>query len=323
MTHTRRHLVSTTWACSCALLAGCGVENLIRGEDPVVDEPVVLVERFEQAPHAQVDILFVVDNTGSMSEEQLALSEGFEAFVLAVEDLSLAWQIGVVTTSLEPDELGILHGEPWIITPASGDPVGALEQAVDVGTDGADEAGLAAMVAALTDPDAVEANRGFRRPEAALHVVVLSDDDDDSDAVLGSDPVGAALLVLDAQAIDQGPEARLSAVIGDVPSGCRGHGGEAFPGTRYAEVADATGGVVASICEADLGDIVEELAGLSAQYPTRFELQAVPDGPPRVSVDGVRQDEGWALESEPPAVVFEQAPSGGSVVQVRYTLAAP
>ncbi|MCP4807465.1 MAG: hypothetical protein GY884_19140, partial [Proteobacteria bacterium] len=297
-------------------------ENLVRGRDEVVVEDVVVVETFEQEPHARVDLLFVVDHTGSMAEEQAALSASLDAFVLAIEDLGLAYQIGVVSTSLEPGEYGVLHGEPWIITPATDDPVEAFRQALEVGTEGNDEAGLAAMVAALTDDFAIEENRGFRRSDAGLHVIVLSDDDDASDEVLGSDPVEAALDVLDGEAVLDGALAQFSAVIGNVPDGCRGDGGEAFPGTRYAEVAASTGGVVASICEPDLGDVVEDLAALTAQYPTRFALQALPDGDVRVAVDGTRVDEGWTVESDPPVLVFDVAPQAGTEIQVRYTLAA-
>ena len=163
------------------VLAGCGIENLVRGQDPEFQDPVVVVETFEQAPHQKVDLLFVVDDTGSMAEEQAALAESFAAFVGAIDELGLAYHIGVVTTASESDEAGILQGDPWIITAASQDPVGDLAQAVDVGTDGVDEAGLGAMVLALSTPLVDDDNRGFRRADAALHVVVLSDDDDASE----------------------------------------------------------------------------------------------------------------------------------------------
>jgi len=295
-----------------ALLASCGIENLVRGQDREVVDPVVVIETFEQVPHAKVDLLFVIDDTGSMAEEQAALSEAFASFVGAIDELGLAWQIGVVTTASSGDSAGVLQGDPWIITAAAADPVEALAEAVDVGTDGVEEAGLTAMRLALSDPLISEENRGFRRGDAALHVVILSDDDD------SGDDVGVAIDFLEDQAANGYP-AQLSAVVGDVPGGCRGPGGEAFPGTDYAAVAGTTGGTVGSICEPDLEEIAASIAELSAHYPTTFELQAVPASSPRVAIDDARQDSGWSLEGS--AVVFETPPPAGSTVEVRYELA--
>ena len=302
-----------------AVLAGCGIENLVRGQDPEIQDPVVVVETFEQAPHSKVDLLFVVDDTGSMAEEQAALSEAFAALVETVDGLGLAYQIGVVTTAATGDRAGVLQGDPWIVTAGSKDPVGDLAQAVDVGTDGVEEAGLGAMVQALSEPLVSDENRGFRRADAALHVVVLSDDDDDSEVLLGEDVVAEATAFLEEQAATTGLEAQLSAVVGDVPGGCRGPGGEAFPGTRYAAVAANTGGTVGSICEGSLDAVVEAIAELSAHYPTAFELQAEPAKRPRVAVDGERLDEGWVLEGR--TVLFDEAPAAGSLIEVRYELA--
>ena len=300
------------------VLAGCGIENLVRGQDPEFQDPVVVVETFEQAPHQKVDLLFVVDDTGSMAEEQAALAESFAAFVGAIDELGLAYHIGVVTTASEGDEAGVLQGDPWIITAASEDPVGDLAQAVEVGTDGVDEAGLGAMVLALSTPLVDDDNRGFRRSDAALHVVVLSDDDDASEDVLGADAAASATAFLEEQAEGTGFDAQLSAVIGDVPGGCRGPGGEAFPGTAYAEVAENTGGTVGSICEADLDAVLEAIVELSAHYPTTFELQAEPANKPRVAIDDERLDGGWDLEGT--TLSFDDAPPAGSMIEVRYEL---
>lgn len=300
------------------VLAACGIENLVRGQDSEIEDPVVVVETFEQAPHEKVDLLFVIDDTGSMAEEQAALSDSFVALVEAVDGLGLAYHFGVVTTASSGDEAGVLQGDPWIVTAASDDPVGDLAQAVEVGTSGVEEAGLAAMITALSEPVIDNENRGFRRADAALHVVVLSDDDDDSGDALGEDPVAAATAFLDEEALESGLSAQLSAVIGDVPGGCRGPGGEAFPGTRYAQVATNTGGAIGSICDADLDAVVETIVENAAHYPTEFELQAEPAEKPRVAIDGARQDGGWSLSGT--TLSFETAPAAGSLIEVRYEL---
>ena len=306
---------------SLLLLAGCGIENLVRGQDQLVVEAVTVEEQFRQAPNPKVDLLFVVDNTGSMADEQAALAGSFQGFVGALDELGLAWQLGVITTELQSDRAGVLQGDPWIVTPHAADPEQAFVDAVDLGTDGVEENGLGAMALALSS-ELAEANRGFRRPDAALHVVVISDGDDHSEDVLGTDAVELALASLGAQALESGLPAQLSAVVGDVPGGCKGESGQAFPGTLYVEVAEISGGATASICSGDLEELIVQLGALSASYPSVFELQALPDDEPRVAVDGTRVDSGWELQVEPPAIVFEEPPPAGASIQVRYSLEA-
>ncbi|MCB9759215.1 MAG: hypothetical protein H6739_05205 [Alphaproteobacteria bacterium] len=301
---------------------GCNIETFVRGQDPPVQEPVYVTESFTQVPLPKVDLLWIVDNTGSMAEEQSALADAFPGFVDTLEDAELGYHLGVVTTDVETDGAGVLQGDPWIITPAATDPACAFASAVSVGTGGlGTEAGLAALILALEEPNRSGANRGFRRPDAALHVVVVSDDDDDSWDALGADPVLEAIALLDDEARRTRLPAVFSAVVGDPGTGCRGALGDAGPGDAYARVVEATDGVLASICSADLSAVAEQLAALSVHYPARFALSAEPwTDAVRVSVDGDRLDDGWTLERDPPAVVFDAPPAARAGIEVRYQL---
>ncbi len=69
------------------------------------------VDVFQQSRRNIVDVLIVVDNSGSMVEEQAKLASNFQAFIQAFEDIDVDWQIGVVTTDVSTDEArGRLHG---------------------------------------------------------------------------------------------------------------------------------------------------------------------------------------------------------------------
>src|SRR5687767_351818 len=59
-------------------------------------------DRVEVAVNKDVDILFVIDNSGSMAEEQALLSANFGAFisVLEREDVGANYRIGVTTTDV-------------------------------------------------------------------------------------------------------------------------------------------------------------------------------------------------------------------------------
>jgi hypothetical protein len=301
---------------------GC-VENSFFDADDDLDSRLTLEETFWQAPLPAVDVLWVVDDTASMAEEQAALADGFSRFVSKLEAQQLAYQIGVVTTAASSESGPVLRGDPWIITPAQADPEAAFAAAADVGLDGIEQAGLGALIAALTEPIIDSENRGFRREDAALFVVVVSDADDDSQEVLGGDPVGATLDFLSAESERTGRPARLSAIVGDDPGGCSGNGGRALPGSTYADAALASGGDVLSICSAEFESLLGSLGKLAISWPSTFALQALPlEGTTEVTVEGKRVDTGWTLQEDPPAVVFDDAPPAGAWIVVRYALAA-
>jgi hypothetical protein len=302
---------------------GC-VENSFFDTDDRVDSVLIIEETFEQAPLPAVDILWVVDNTASMGEEQAGLADGFADFLSSLEEASLAYQVGVVTTDPENGDGAVLQGDPWIITPELDDPVAAFAQAVSVGLDGTVQAGLAAMVSALSEPLRSAQNRGFRRPQAALLVVVVSDEDDMSQGLLDGDPVQEALAFLADQATPEGQPARLTAIVGDDPGGCTGDAGSALAGTAYAQVAKSSGGELVSICSANLDGLVGSLGELAVSWPTTFSLQADPVADSvQVTVDGKRDDEIWTLVFTPPAIVFNVPPAPGAWIVVTYEIASP
>lgn len=317
----RHHIVGT----SCFLLGplmGCASESGLVGKDDKVHDPVRVEETFLQEPEAKVDILWVIDDTSSMTDEHVALQDAFGVFAEALGELGLAWQMGVVTTDVSDDEAGVLRGDPWILTPGLDGLAEALQGAAAVGTEGASpESGLGAAVLALSEPLLSGENRAFRRVDAALHVVVVSDSDDESEAVLGEDPAQAATAFMAAETARTGREARLSAIVGDPVVGCTWEGGSAEPGDRYQAVAEATGGTTASICDADLSGVATALGERSASWPTRFALQARPDpDSARVWLDDVRLQEGFSVEADPPELVFDEAPTAGAEIRVSYEL---
>lgn len=190
----------------------------------------------------------------------------------------------------------------------------------------AQEAGFAAAIVALTPPIVDDENRGFRRAGAALEVVFFSDGDDDgdSDTALGADALDAFLDLLEDETARSGEPAVASAIVGDVPSGCTsGSGQQALPGAAFVEAATVTGGIVRSVCDPDLGPIVEQIGATGAIWPTTFRLQATPDPDTiRVEVDDARVDDGWVLELEPPAIVFDIAPPADARIVVQYEVAS-
>lgn len=309
-------------------VVGC-VDYGVSDDDDQAKESLIIDETFTQAAQPMVDVLWVVDNTASMAREQSSLAESFEGFVSALDSADVAYQLGVVTTDVSGDDAGVLQGVPWIITPEHEDPVAAFSDAVQVGIDGAGpEAGLAAAWLALSEPLISGANRGFRRPDSLLHLVVVTDSDDHSDGFLepwleqDQSALDFFLAFLDDDAASSGHQPIVSAVAGEIPNGCFGMAGRAQPADVYHSVVDATGGVFASICAGDMEPVVEGLGAASLVYADTFLLQATPlTSTLRVWVNGERQLEGWTWQADPNAVVFDLPPEPDSGIRVRYTVA--
>jgi len=158
---------------------------------------------------AQMDILFVIDDSGSMRHEQENLTDNFPRFVEELEAFrtddgrSLDYRVAVTTTGRDLTEimhhpLGDIRSEhegpngAFVGVEACGAP-GAFMQGgpeiadafscvANVGTEGAAiEMPLLMLERALTDRVSDGQNSGFLRDDALLAVVILTDEDDCSD----------------------------------------------------------------------------------------------------------------------------------------------
>jgi hypothetical protein len=299
---------------------GCTDFTLDPIETEVSPPPKVVVrETFVQAPLPKVDLLLVIDDTASMAQEQSSLAEDFAILLDALDALAIGWQLGIVTTDMGRSDAGWLRGSPWILTPDEPLRDEVFAEMVQVGvTGGGPEAGLAAAALALDLSQPGEPNAGFRREDALLHVVFVSDADDQSDGWLGGDPAASFLGVLDQEIERTGLPARASALVGPVPSGCSSIWGTALPAERYDEVALTSGGVVVSICAADFGPVVDTLSEASIVWRVDFPLRETPlEGSLRVEIDGVSVPEAdFLLEGS--LLSFPKPPPPESQIDVRY-----
>lgn len=240
----------------------------------------VKTDVIRQGVSPRVDILWVLDNSGSMSEEQQKLSDNLNAFFQYLDGSGLDWHIGVTTTDTESSTQG---GK---LIPVAGYPFLAQQvpfndelfsMMVRVGTGGsADERGLYATWLALSQPtpEIVSANLGFYREDADLHVVVVSDEEDYSE-----DHLSTWELVTFLQSLKPDPRQTVtfSSIVGPGPRGCQSPDGTADYGARYLSVTRALGGIEASICEADWVPFLEELGLAASGQRQEFFLSEVPD----------------------------------------------
>jgi hypothetical protein len=89
------------------LLAAAGCPDCDDDAFVQLPDPEDQIDVFEQKGAAKVDILWVVDDSESMAQEQEKVSNGFSAFFQQLLDSQVDYQIGVVTTN--PAGAGILR----------------------------------------------------------------------------------------------------------------------------------------------------------------------------------------------------------------------
>ena len=283
-------------------------------------------DQFAQNGNNATDILFVVDNSGSMSSEQSSLAVNFASFVQIVEALDMDYQIGVTTTDV--GDAGQLEGTTRIVTPNTPDPAGAFASNVNLGTSGSGtERGLDGGYLALSSPntDFGGYNDGFLRDEAGLRLIMVSDEQDQSTLLNNGDP---AAYVSWFQGLKANPE---HAVISDISgglTGCSGGGGVASSGSDYVQASAMTGGISASICDPNWVSTLSALAWLSQSFADTFELSETPVVDTievRLSADGVTWVPiyvGWEYDPALNAVVFDldHVPDNGDSIEVEYAV---
>ena len=298
-------------------------------------------EIFYQEPASKVDILFVMDNSVSMQEEQEEVASNFQQFITSIEETNADWQIGVVTTDMvDPLHRGRLYGSIPIITPMTPSYEQAFYDNIHVGTEGHPiERGLSAALAAVTAPIASHDNIGFVRDDAQLTIITCSDENDCSDdgSIDGEDPeachtesdtlITVPTFVTRLRAIKEDPrDVTLSAIVELGPDSPDGLCGEAATGHRYIKAAGMMGGMTRSIC-GEYDDIMDELGLSVAGIRSSFALVRVPDVCSiDVTVNGaiIERDDsqinGWSYDSENNYLVFWGAavPERDTTVVVTY-----
>ena len=303
------------------------------------------VDEFIQTSGQMVDALFVVDNSGSMQEEQENLADNFANFIRGAEQFQNDYQIGVITTDMTDEaQAGRLQGNPRILQRVP-DVEDLFRQVTEVGTSGAgEERGLAAARAALSNPLAFDTgvacaddqgcvapdqciggfcggyNRGFVRQGSVLELIFVSDEDDRSAATLNF----FVDFFKNIKGFRNEALFHAHAIVGAEhgrAASCESDDGVADAGRRYVEVADRTHGTVHSICDGSFGASLRVIGEQAFGLPVQFFLSrpAMEQGM-EVRINGEIRNVGWAYDEESNSVIFDDAavPAPGAHITVSY-----
>ena len=330
----------------CALMAllGCS-EYDIQGQistpgakpNPVKLETPIVVDTISQINKPKVDILYIVDNSCSMAEEQYSLSTNFPQFMNYFLHSDLDYHIGVTSTDMSGPE-GVMRTdfngsegrlrearEYRYIDENTLDPVEIFSYMSVMGTMGSGiEEGRAAAYTAL-ELKKDRYNSGFLREDAALHLIVISDERDWS----SNTPIALDEFIRYLKLLKEDPEAiTFSSIVGP-PGGCYFGGSFSYAeeGTGYLEITDAIGGIKHSICSEDWRSILDDLGLLTSGLKREYFLSQLPV-PDTVEVRVIDREntfqffeDDWAYNEIRNSITFEEyVPDQLAKVEITYEL---
>lgn len=306
----------------------------------------------------KLDVLFVVDNSGSMAASQASLATNFPNFINYFKTKGYDFRIAVTTTDAYygdqfvnlPCSLCNINQTKFRATPLSGQSAvyvidnntPSLEQVfssnVQVGINGSgDERAFSSFKAALNS----SLNTGFHRSDAYLSVIIVSDSDDFShglqdvvaDYALNESYSQAGLHTIDSyvsflQTFTSGqPTTDFSVTtIGVLDATCRDTlAVENKISTRYMALSDATGGTKNSICSS-FDTVLNNISStIASQTTAQFHLDRTPIASTiRVIINGslIPEDaaNGWQYDSATNIVTVKgsYAPQSGDNVKINF-----
>lgn len=237
----------------------------------------------------QVDILVVMDNSGSMKDEQSNMAERISNLLDRVQGLD--WQIGIVTTDMKDAKLGdgrllqFPNGNYYLtskLTLATAKAhFGKTIQRKENGHH--EEQGIKATYRAIQramNPKETndKFNKSFFRPKAALAVIVVSDENETGSKTENT-AAGMAALVKSSFGADKIFKFH-SIIVRPGDKAC-----DALPdhaqGVTYAALTKLTDGVLGDVCAKDYGNQLTVIGQDVANTQNTFSLTCIP-----LDVDG-------------------------------------
>ena len=278
-----------------------GVQAAEQEAEPALGDTIV--EAFEVAADPPIDILFAIDKSGSMTEEARNLSDAFLDFIQEIGTATQDWQIGVVSK-----DSGCFNN--GIITPATPNYGTVFRDAatgIQVLQTDLTEALLELSYNALTQTGSGKCNDGFVRYGAVLHVILISDEPEQS-----GETWDHWVNLYRANMWD--PQMLVISSVVDVFGTC-GSGA-----TGYLEASADTGGLVLDVCNSNWGVFAADLGQASVAAVQSYVLAAQPDPATLVvEVDGVAYPNGWSYDAARNAVVIDVDLPEGAQITITYT----
>lgn len=309
-------------------------------------------EQYQQASTyvpRKLDVLFVVDNSGSMSSSQASLATNFPSFINFFKTKGYDFKIAVTTTDAYYGDQFVSSGcslcnlaqtrfrsgatpPVYVITSTTPQLETVFANNVNVGITGSgDERAFSSFKAALNS----SLNVGFHRSDAYLSVVIVSDEDDFSHNDINLNEsytqptlhsVASYKSFLETFTAGQATQDFSVSTISILDNACRTALGTGRKiGQRYIDLADQTGGTKNSLCQ-NFDLILNNISdAIASQIVAQFTLNRQPIVTSiRVVVDGVMINEdsvnGWSYDAASNSIRIQgtAAPQAGAIVTINF-----
>lgn len=253
-----------------------------------------------------VDIVWVIDTSGSMSSYQPQLMDGISHMMSALPEVG--WRLVMIST--DPEEASLEQQFPLV----PGDSISDAEDMYAAMLSGPDEKGFDAIISYVeTNPYAAT----WMRNDAALLVVFVSDEDDQSDTV--SSPSDFISWFTSRRF----GNVFLASIVmqEEVFSVCESFTAGSQPGHDYMTATAMLFGTSLDICADDWTPGVTDATTQIEPYD-KIQLSHVPiKETVRVFVDGHLYND-WLYVEATNTVEFLVIPAGGSLVEVGYVISS-
>jgi hypothetical protein len=271
-------------------------------EEVPTDPGKIWIDSFTQPMSVDgVDILWVIDTSGSMNRYDAELMAGIEAMMLALPDSG--WRLAMMSN--DPGSASIESQFPLV----PGDDVADAEAMYQNMTRGHREEGFDASYEYIVNNSYAQT---WLRHDAALLVVFVSDEEEQSDdhfPVVGD--------YIDWYSQQRNGSAFLSSIINLDPSVSLCNTNAYNNGDRYEEATSYFGGQIVDVCSEDWSAGVVDAASRLEPYEY-LELTHIPvEESIRVFINqSLNYD--WYYSASDNIVYFSTMPGGNDLVEIGY-----
>jgi len=302
---------------------------------PPPQPPVVVPKTAESFKlkdfYRKLDVLFVVDNSISMADDQAKLGQRIQSFLSVINGLD--WQIAVTTTDVSNGPHGLKGG--FLSTDSSGNKIlkpttsdyakkffNTVVRKESLNCSGPkptescasnDEQPLKAIIMSTQKSQ----NKSFFRDQAHLVTIVLSDEDEMSDAPSKATRAEEVVRgVQDAFGSDK-KYSNYGIVIRPGDSECLRKNNMGEYATRVADLTALTGGHLGSLCDDDFGPSLSKIAKSVIEKTQQLELANEPkEG--SIEVSFIPESQAIKYEISGKKILLLSPPSDGVEIVVKY-----
>ncbi|CAN5724259.1 hypothetical protein BH10BDE1_BH10BDE1_29630 [soil metagenome] len=260
----------------------------------------------------KLDVLVVIDNSGSMANEHKNMAARFDTFIDQLNGLN--WQIGIVTTDVDSDKVkkdgrlveynnaavpggAVTPSGTYIITSAMGlaNAKAMFAATIQMTTNGSgSEQGVAASVRAVQrsqqTADSISArNAALFRSDAALAILVVTDADETNPKGTETQNKPETLINLISTTWTGKLFSFHSIIVPVGDSVCKAADGNESYGYNYVSISNLTGGILGTVCATDYGSQLKDIGKSTQELVLSVALMCAPldtngDGKPEMAI---------------------------------------